>query len=293
MNEFSASDAALEGFRLTRERPGAIFAWAGVYFVGIVVMGLLMMASLGPQFIEIAKKGRFTPQDGEAVAGMLAESWPAFLLVLVVAVLLMSVLTAGIYRLVLRPQEKSLAYLRLGADEFRLTTLNLMLFAIGMVCLFTGLLASQGVEQAAPGMGVVAAAVIGALTVWVGVRLSLATPMTFATGRIAVGAAWELTRGRFWPLFGMIVLAVIFYVMVWLLTSVIGVAIGALAGGPEAMTGGDLTAVAGVAVLVTVVMQLLLSVLQVVMIYAPFAVAYQQIHGDAPAQRLSPAPGAG
>ena len=67
MNQFSASDAALEGFRLTRERPGAILAWAGVYFVGIVVMGIMMMASLGPQFIEIAKKGRFTAEDTEAV----------------------------------------------------------------------------------------------------------------------------------------------------------------------------------------------------------------------------------
>jgi hypothetical protein len=284
MNQFSASDAALEGFRLTRERPGAILAWAGVYFVGILVMGVMMMASLGPQFIEIAKKGRFTAEDTEAVAAMLAQSWPAFLLVLVVAVLLMSVLTAGIYRLVLRPQDKAVAYLRLGGDEFRLTTLNLMLFAVGMVCLFAGILATAAVEQAAPGMGLVAAAVIGILTIWVGVRLSLATPMTFATGRITIRPAWELTRGRFWPLFGMIVLAVIFYVMIWLLISIIGIAIVGLAGGQEAMSSGAMTAASGIAAFATLIMQLLLSVLQVVMIYAPFAVAYQQIHGDAPAE---------
>jgi hypothetical protein len=33
-------------------------------------------------------------------------------------------------------------------------------------------------------------------------------------------------------------------------------------------------------------MQLILSVLQLVMIYSPFAVAYQQLHGDAPARPL-------
>ena len=33
MNGFSASEAALEGFRLTRERPGTIAAWSVIYFV--------------------------------------------------------------------------------------------------------------------------------------------------------------------------------------------------------------------------------------------------------------------
>jgi len=33
-------------------------------------------------------------------------------------------------------------------------------------------------------------------------------------------------------------------------------------------------------------LQLILQVIQVVMIYAPFAVAYQQLHGDPPANPL-------
>ena len=64
--------------------------------------------------------------------------------------------------------------------------------------------------------------------------------MTFAMRRIVIAPAWELTSGRFWPLLGMIVLAVIFYIMVWLLIAVIGVAIVTLAGGQEAMTAGEL-----------------------------------------------------
>jgi hypothetical protein len=88
----------------------------------------------------------------------------------------------------------------------------------------------------------------------------------------------------------MILLAVIFYVMVWLLISIIGLAIVAVAGGEQ---GGQFTPAAAVAFVATLFMQLILSVLQLVMIYSPFAVAYQQLHGDAPAAplRTSGAPG--
>jgi hypothetical protein len=285
MNQFSASEAALEGFRLTRERPGTILAWSGVYFVGITIIALLMMASLGPDFVAMAKKGRFTPEDADAVAGMLAQSWPAFLLVLVLVVALMSVMTAGIYRLVLRPEEKGLAHLRLGADELRLTVINLVLFGVGMVCLVTGFMATTAAEQVGPALAVPVGALILGLTIWVGVRLSMATPMTFALRKIAIGPAWEMTRGRFWPLFGMIVLAVIFYVMIWLLINIIGIAIVTVAGGGQGLGDGAMSPGATIAAVVTVIMQFLLSVLQVVMIYAPFAVAYQQLHGDPVANR--------
>jgi hypothetical protein len=88
-------------------------------------------------------------------------------------------------------------------------------------------------------------------------------------------------------MFGMIVLTVIFYVIVWLLINVIIFAIVALAGGGQhaAQDMLKLTPVAAIAFLVTTVMQLILQILQVVMIYAPFGVAYQQLHGDAPARQ--------
>lgn len=287
MNGFSASEAALEGFRLTRERPGAIAAWSGLYAFGMAIIAFIMVTSLGDEAIAIARKGQLSAADIDAIAGRLAQSAPAFVLILVLAVALMSILTAGIYRLVLRPEEKGFAHLRLGGDELRLTAVNLVLFGVGMVCLLAGFIAATAVEQAAPGMAAVAAGVVGALTIWVGVRLSMVTPMTFAARRITIAPAWEMTRGAFWPLLGMIVLAVIFYVMIWLLITIIGIAIINLSGGQQAMT--DVSAMGPmtlIATMVTVVMQLLLSVLQVVMIYAPFAVAYQQLHGDAPANPL-------
>eukprot|EP01036_Dinobryon_divergens_P046455 gene46455-62135_t len=46
MARFSPSDAALEGFRLTREHPGVVLAWSAVYFGGILLIGLTMLALL-------------------------------------------------------------------------------------------------------------------------------------------------------------------------------------------------------------------------------------------------------
>ena len=293
MTPFSASEAALEGFRLTRERPGAILAWCGVYLLGLLVIAALMSASLGPEFVAIARKGPFSPEDIDAVANMLARSWPAFLLVLLVAVTLMSIITAGIYRLVLRPGDTGFLHLRLGADEARLTAVNLMLYAVGMVCLMIGFVAAAAASQGGSMVAFVAAVAVGALTVWVGVRLSLVTPMTFALRRITLTPAWQLTRGRFWPLLGMIVMAVVFWVMVWLLLAVIGAAVVTLTGGSQAMTGSNVGALAMLGAVLTILIQMVLQVLQLVMIYGPFAVAYQQLHGDAPANPLRTQPSAG
>jgi len=288
MTRFSPSEAALEGFRLTRERPRAILTWSGVYLLGIAAIAMLMMVILGPKFIDLAKKGQLAT-DPEAVAEMLTHSAPAFLLLMAMVVALMSILTAGIYRIILRPEERSFAYLRLGGDELRLTAVNLLLFCVGVACLFVGLSIVAVAGQAGAAMEYAAVVLVGVVTIWIGVRLSLATPMTFATRKISLRPAWLLTRGSFWPLFGMIVLAVIFYVMVWLLITMVGLGVVALAGGQAAVADmkhmAPATVIAG---LITLLMQLILSVLQLVMIYAPFGVAYEQLHGDVSVDPLRP-----
>jgi hypothetical protein len=286
MIKFSASEAALEGFRLTRERPGTIFGWGVVYAVCMFVIGRLMLVSLDPQLIELTRKKGLEQQDIDQISGLLAQSWPAFLLVLVLVTALLSTLMGGIYRLVLRPGEKGFLHLRFGKDELRLTGVNLLLFAFGMVCLTAELAAVAAADQQG-GIAAIAAIILPLVTVWVGVRLSLATPMTFALHRFAVRDAWAASRGRFLALFGMIVLAVIFYVMVWLLISIIGAALIGVAGGAEALDNiKSLTGPAIVGVALYVFLQLILQVIQVVMLYAPFAVAYQQVHGDPPANPL-------
>jgi hypothetical protein len=290
MNRFSVSEAALEGFRLTRERPGTIFAWSGIYAVGMLVIGGVMLGSLGEDALAIARKGSFSAADMQAFATRLVHSIPAFLLVLLLAVILVSIITAGIYRLVLRPDERGFLHLRLGQDEVRLTLVNVILFGIGVVCLLAGFAVVAAIESSGPAIGAIAAPLVAAVTIWVGVRLSLATPMAFQERHISLTAAWELTRGRFWPLFGMIVLSVIFYVMIWLLVTVIYYAVITLAGGPQAVSEGG-TSVALLAGIAAFIMQMLISIIQLVMIYAPFAVAYQQLHGSPPPLTAQPEAG--
>ncbi|CAN7243596.1 hypothetical protein LJR225_001083 [Phenylobacterium sp. LjRoot225] len=286
MIRFSASEAALEGFRLTRERPGTIFGWGVVYAVCVFVIGRLMLVSLDPQLIELTRKKDFDQKDIDQISSLLAQSWPAFLLVVVLLSALFSALMGGIYRLVLRPGEKGFLHLRFGKDELRLTLVNLLLIAFGMICLTAELAAVAAADQQG-GMATVAALVLPVVTVWLGVRLSLATPMTFALHRFAIRDSWRASRGKFWSLFGMIALAVIFYVMVWLLISVIGAALIGLAGGADALA--NIRSLAGPAIIGVALyffLQLILQVIQLVMIYAPFAVAYQQLHGDQPANPL-------
>jgi hypothetical protein len=286
MNKFSASEAALEGFRLTRERPGTILGWGVVFAICIFLIGQIMLLSLDPKLVELSRQKPVDQQDVEQISALLAQSWPAFLLVLVLVVGLYSTLMGGIYRLVLRPQEKGFLHLRLGRDELRLTGVNLLLFAIGMVCL-TAELAAVAASNQQQGIAMVAAVVLPLITAWIGVRLSLATPMTFDLHRFAIRDSWRTSRGKFWPLLGMIVLAAVFYVIVWLLINIIGAALVALAGGSQALQ--NLSALRGTAILMAaliVFLQLILQVIQVVMLYAPFAVAYQQLHGDPPANPL-------
>ena len=290
MSVFSPSDAAMEGFRLTKERPGMMLAWSAVYLGGILLIALAMMATLGPQFIALARKGQLGSSDFEAVAGLLAKSWPAFLLVLGMTALLMSIITGGVLRLVLRPEMHGFAHLRVGKDELRLTAANLICVAFYVMSLIVGVVITTAAQQSGPIAGAIVAVAVICFALWVGVRLSLLLPSVFDTGRISFPEAWNRTRGHFWSLLGMIVLAVVFYVMVWALLSVISFAVVELSGGNQAMRDiGALTPITAIAAVVTLILQLLLQILQIVMIYAPFAVAYRQIRDAKPEPAAAPA----
>ncbi len=279
----------MEGFRLTKEHPGVMLAWAAVYLGGILLIALVMMAALGPQFIALARKGQLNSNDLEAVATLLAQSWPAFLLVLLMTALLMSIITAGVMRLVLRPEEHGFAHLKLGRTELRLTAANLLCIGLYAVSVIVGVIFTAGAAQMGSIGAVLAVTLVVVFGCWIGVRLSLLIPTVFETGKISLSSAWERTKGHFWSLFGMILLAVIFYVIIWILFSIISFAIVELSGGEAAMQDiGRLTPVTAIAAVITLILQLLLQVLQIVMIYAPFAVAHRDLARE-PAEPVAPA----
>jgi len=293
MSAFSPSDAAFEGFRLTREKPLAVLAWAALFASTIILAALLIVSGFAPRLEGV---GDLNPEDPAAVMAMLSTVAPVLIALMTIWVILSGVIGAAIYRRVLEPADSRGAYLRLGPDEWR---------QVGalFLCLFAALAFSIGVSVALAlpmrlfdmmglgqfGMFIGNMAALG-LQVWFGLRLSLVPALTFATKKIDVPAAWKLTRGNLMRLLGMFVLSVVFAGLVWLLISVVSTALAVL------MAGGDMSVMAQLqnpqpgmagaatgAVLVYFLITLLTPVLIMVIVQAPTAVAYRALSEPEPA----------
>lgn len=202
----SAGSIAGGAFRLIAKRPGAVLIWLLVYFAG--ALGIMLVTSLimtgTPSLLPAAP---FVERPDGLPPGFL----PAILAISIGWTLLVSVLMNAVFRAVLRPEQSSFASLRLGMDELRTIGLGICLFIIGFVAVFisqllllfiasfVGLIAGQSVGGII--MLVLTLGYFGAF-VWVYIRLSALFPLTFYRRKISLDAAWDLTRGRFWTLFG-------------------------------------------------------------------------------------------
>lgn len=260
MAEFSAADAAFTGFRIVWERPWAVAIWAGLQFVFNLALRLFMVASAGPALMKLSTLGtQASAADPNVVLGLFRQIAPTYVVLLIAALVLSAVLYAAMNRAVMRPQESQFGYLRLAADELRqlglLIGFTLLFMGVELAFLVIGLLLLAILGTALGGSGVaVALAILLPVAicgfVYVGVRFSLATPMTFATGRINLFGSWTMTRGRFWPLLGTYVLALALSLVVGALTFVIAALIvgiiGGGFGGIAAMMQADISSVASV-----------------------------------------------
>ena len=294
MSVFSPSDAAFEGFRLTREKPLAVLAWAAIFAVTIIVAAVLIVMGFSPRLEGAADN--LNPEDPAAVMTMLAKLAPVLFALMTVWVLLSGVISAAIYRRVLEPADDRAFYLRLGKDEWRqvgalfLCLFAAMIFSIGLNLL---LILPMRLGEAVGGERLtvfLAEVVVLALQIWFGLRLSLLPAMTFAIKKIDVIAAWRLTRGRLWRLLGMFLLSVVFAIMVYLLITIVSTALAVgISGGdmgvlrqlqdPQAGLSGKATA----GVLVYALISLLTPVLLMVIVQAPTAIAYRLLSAPEPA----------
>jgi hypothetical protein len=283
---FSPSDAAFEGFRLTRERPGAILAWSGFYLLALMLIFAVAALIVGPTVV--ASMGNPPQGDPEALAAWFAPLAGALAVLVPGMIIISAMLAAVVYRAVLRPQDSRMAYLRLGGDELRLFLVSFLLvllwtLAIAIpVVVLTVVLTLMGDNPATALVGVIGGVALFCLLIWGAVRLSLSPVMTFAEGKIRIFESWGLTKGRFWGLLGMYLLA---FVFVNLLGSLVANVALALSGGPQLIQGleagvmPDVTPALVVGGLIYLVLTAILAIMQMVIANAPQAVAYRELKG--------------
>ncbi|RZJ00434.1 MAG: hypothetical protein EON90_07330 [Brevundimonas sp.] len=299
---FSATDAAFEGFRLVRRNPLALVAWTLLYAVLTLTALFSLSNMIGPLEAWSAQaealEGVEAPSMDQLMAlatgfgGIMAQMAWLFPVSLVVG----AMLAAAVARGVLKPSGDKFGYLRLGMDELRVLVVTFVLSLVmgfGAVLGFVALGVLIAVAKAGGGGGAAAiAGVLGclgliALFIWLAVRLSLAVPITVAEKRFAFFDSFGVTKGRFWPLLGMAVIAVVMVLLVELLSSMVSMPLGILSGHQGwSMGGGQDPEVVRAAlnvsnpwVIAHAVVEAIVAALTVGILYAPFAAAYRDITG--------------
>ena len=294
---FSATDAVFEGFRVVRRQPLTLVFWS-LFYAAIMVAAFAMV---GPTLIGFVTATEQLEQSGatptmEDFAPLFQMMGLLFAVLMPVSLIASAMIYAAVARAVLRPGESAFGYLRLGMDEVRVLVVSVVLFLVFMALIFVssgliGVVIGMTVAAEAPALWLlVVLLVLGAIALfaWLSVRLSLAIPITMAERRIAIFDSFGFTKGRFWPLLGMALLA-------WFLSMVVGL-LGSLVAMPlQLATGGGMTALEGLedeslqvilqaawpAIAAWIVINAVMSALQVAVVYAPFSAAYRDIKGAA------------
>ncbi|WP_292053777.1 MULTISPECIES: hypothetical protein [unclassified Brevundimonas] len=283
---FSPTDAAFEGFRLTRREPKMIIALALLYAVFSAIILALTYYPLG-QVVRLASVVSAGEQpDQSQVLAMMKAYGQIVAISALPAMVVNSIVQSAVVRSVLTPEDNRFAYLRFGKNELRVIAVNVIVSLIltaaavlgfGIVGVLLGF-AMNGM----PALAVFATLLmlaVGAGLIALGVRFCLAVPMTFAQGRITIFKSISLTKGRFWPLLGMILLASVLSIVVNFLGSIVT--------GPLTMLSGGLTVLDGSAAIsgpmvaglfVWVAVSALLTAAQMLIFYAPAASAWKTLN---------------
>jgi len=312
MSRFSPSDAALEGFRLTRERPLSVLAWAVLRFVYSLASVLVLFGVGGSSLhdlMALQADGKTPPPT--AVLSLLGQLAPAALGVLALALVFHAVFYTAMLRAILRPGDRAFASIRLSIDELRQFALAVVLFVMFMVYGFIAeviaivlITLTKGLDGSALPVDILIVLAVVAALAYPAVRLSVAPAMTFADGRISIFRTLPVTRGRFWPMLGAYVLAIVLALVVVILLGVIfALAIGAVGlaqGGVAAATqmfgmmqASDMTlaSVLSPIRLVNLGFNAVLSTLGYLILLAPAAAIFRELTGRVGAPATTPKPG--
>jgi hypothetical protein len=292
---FSPTDAALEGFRITRENARAFTRWVAVSFA-VSVLGALVTVSMPAEVRHALDtlRSEDTPDLRTFLEALLAVS-PLFLFGLI----FQCMMAAAVFRVIFRHEDSRFGYLRFGADELRLMALTvifvlLTIVLLAAVTLLTTIIAGLATMLSgafAVRLAAVAELISIAVVVYVLVRLSLAPAATFAERRLRIFESWELTRGVFWRLFGAYVLALCCIVVVGFFALILFTAVAGLV---VILSGGQLTDLSAIfqpdetslrsylnpGMIAYMIVGSLFQTLYFAVVAAPGALAYRQLHGD-------------
>ena len=185
-------------------------------------------------------------------------------------------------------------HIRLGMDEVRVFVVTLVL------SILMGLIAFAVVIVAAIIGGIAVAAIDGwgwiislvlllgsvAFVIWLAVRWSLAIPITVAEKKMAFFDSFGVTKGRFWPMLGMMLLALVMAMLVGLLSMLVSMPISLMSGAEMISRASSDPSVMMAAYRIdnawmwaSTVVNAIISALLFGILYAPFAAAYRDLTG--------------
>jgi len=292
----AATDAAFEGFRLVRREPRVLLAWTLLYLL-VTVSQLVAMVLNRSEIAEglrtlegVSARGPQSQAEMELILEAYGQMTCYSFWILPLSIVVGSVLSAGVARGVLFPEERKFGYLRLGMDEVRVFVVALAIALLSGVVVglaFTAISVLAAIAATvAPimwlGVGAGVLATI-ALVIWLAVRWSLAVPITLTEKKIDVFASFRATRGHFWPLLGMAVIAIAMGIVIWFLSMIVVTPLSMLSGMSPMGLGGTSAAVieqmslANPGLLLVALANAIVYALCVGVTYAPFAAAWQDL----------------
>ena len=224
MSRFSASDAAVSGFRFIRREPRTVLVWAGVLFFYELIYGLLLVGLARDKLPAVQAFQQTNSTDPEAALAMLPAVSPVLLLTFTAFLAVASVMFSAAYRAQFDSEPDRYAHMRVGGDELRFAGLIALwvVLAVGgsfIITFFTALLYALGAAlPAIIGVPYTLLLVVAALAAFVYpiVRLSLSMPMTYLDAHIRLLESWKPTRGHVWALLGAFLLSALFIIILWL-----------------------------------------------------------------------------
>lgn len=219
MATFSIGEVAKTGFRIIREHPKAILAWSLAYFVIVLLPQIGGLMLLWPDLMRATEEASRTAGPGgpsqaeiEAALGMQGTLVLLQIVQFLTTILWALLFYGAVFRAVLEPENSRRWYMRFGAQEFWLgavsaiTSVMFMIAALAIIvplAVLIGAFASTNGDAATPigWIAVGSALLFGVLLGWVGIRLSLAYPMSFAERKFRLFESWAMTRGQAWRIF--------------------------------------------------------------------------------------------